>query len=85
MDIFATSLRELFKEEWRRFSGSKWRDKRKDGRWFFLKESIPNRQRNREALKTIVKGDSSQFDNSILSYCILRSDSVGANLKNRNP
>ena len=85
MDIFATALRELFKEEWRRFSGSKWRDKRKDGRLFFLKESLPNRQRNREALKTIVKGHSSQFDNSILFYCILRSDSVGANLKNRNP
>ena len=50
-----------------------------------MKESLVNRKRNREALKTIVKGDSSQFDNTILFYCILYSDSVGAHLKNRNP
>ena len=85
MNIFSAALKELFKEEWRRFSGSKWRDRRQDGRRFSLNESILNRQRNREALKTIVKGDSSQFDNSILFYCILHSDSVGANLRNRNP
>ena len=50
-----------------------------------MNESFLNRQRNREALKTIVNGDSSQFDNSILFYCILYSDSVGADLKKRNP
>ena len=83
--IFSGALRELFKEEWRRFYGSKWRDRREDGRRFSSNESFGNRKRNREALKTIVKGHSSQFDNSILFYCILYSDSVGANLKNRNP
>ena len=85
MTIFSGALRELFKEEWRRFYGSKWRDRREDGRRFSSNESFGNRKRNREALKTIVKGHSSQFDNSILFYCILYSDSVGANLKKRNP
>ena len=85
MTIFSEALRELFKEEWRKFYGSKWRDRREDGRRFSSNESFVNRRRNREALKTIVKGHSSQFDNSTLFYCILYSDSVGANLKNRNP
>ena len=85
MNIFSGALRDLFKEEWRGFYGSKWRDRREDGRRFSSNESFVNRQRNREALKTIVKGHSSQFDSSILFYCILYSDSVGANLKKRNP
>lgn len=85
MTIFSGALRELFKDEWRRFYGSKWCDRREDGRRFSSNESFVNRKRNREALKTIVKGHSSQFDNSILFYCILYSDSVGANLKKRNP
>ena len=83
--IFSRALRRLFKEEWRRFYGSKWRDREQDGEQFFLKESSLNRQRNRRALQTIRKGDSSQFDPSILCYCILHSDSIGAYLKNRDP
>jgi len=85
MTIFSRALRELFKEEWRRFYGSKWRDRRKDGDRFSLNESSLNRQRNRRALKTIHNGDSSKFDSSVLFYCILYSDSVGAHLYNRNP
>lgn len=83
--IFSRALRKLFEEEWRRFHGSKWRDRKEDGEQFFLKESSLNRGRNRRALQTIRKGDSSQFDTSILCYCILHSDSVGAYLKNRDP
>ena len=82
--IFSAALRRLFKEEWRKFCGSSWRDRRRDGRQFFLNESIRNRRRNREALKTISKGDSSHFDNSILFYCLLYSDSVGAELWNND-
>lgn len=85
MTIFSGALRELFKQEWRRFYGSKWRDRREDGRRFILNESFVNRQRKRKELKTIAKGNSSQFDCSILFYCILYSDSVGADLQNRNP
>ena len=58
MTIFSGALRELFKEEWRRFYGSKWRDRLEDGRRFSSNESFVNRKRNREALKTIVKGHS---------------------------
>ena len=79
--IFSAALRRLFKEEWRRFFGSTWRDRARNGRQFFLNESIKNRRRNREALKTISNGDSSRFDNSILFYCLLFSDSVGAELR----
>ena len=82
--IFSAALRRLFKKEWRRCCGSTWRDEEQDGRQFFLNKSIENRQRNREALKTVSKGDSSQFDSSILFYCLLYSDSVGAELWNKN-
>ena len=85
MTIFSRALRELFKEEWRKCYGSKWRDRRKDGERFFLNESYINRRRNRRALKTIRNGDSSKFDDSVLFYCILYSDSIGADLYNRNP
>ena len=83
--IFSRALRELFKKEWHRLYGSKWRDRRRDGQRFSSKESPLDRRRNRRALKTIRKGDSSQFDPSVLCYCMLHSDSVGANLKNRDP
>lgn len=83
--IFSRALRELFKEEWRRFYGSEWCDRRRDGEQFFLRELLPNRRRNREALKTIRNGDSSKFDSTVLFYCILYSDSVGNNLYYRNP
>ena len=83
--IFPRALRELFKEEWRRFYGSEWCDRKSDGEQFFLRESFPNRRRNREALKTIRNGDSSKFDSTVLFYCILYSDSVGDDLYNRNP
>ena len=85
MTIFSRALRELFKEEWRKRYGSKWRDRRKDGERFFLNESYTIRRRNRRALKTIRNGDSSKFDDSVLFYCILYSDSIGADLYNRNP
>ena len=85
MTIFSSALRELFKEEWRRFYGSKWRDRKRDGERFFKNESFLNRRQNRKALKTIRYGDSSKFDNSVLFYCILYSDSVGAHLYGRNP
>ena len=80
MTIFSAALRKIFKKEWLSWYGKKWRDRERDGRRFFLEESLVNRRRNRKALKTISKGDSSQFDNSILFYCILNSNSIGTEL-----
>ena len=80
MTIFSAALRTIFKEEWFSWYGKTWRDRTRDGRRFFLNESLVNRRRNRKALKTISKGDSSQFDNSILFYCILYSNSIGTEL-----
>ncbi|XP_066030788.1 uncharacterized protein [Pocillopora verrucosa] len=84
-DIITDGLRIIFKQEWNKRHKTKfgeWKDKRKNGYDFWDGEKDENRKRNAQMLKTMKKGNTAQWDCSMLFYAILYSDCIG---KWRNP
>ena len=79
-DIITDGLRIIFKREWNKRHKTKfgeWKDKLKNGYDFWDGEKDENRERNAQMLKTMKKGNTAQWDCSMLFYAILYSDCIG--------
>ena len=78
-DILPTALRSLFKQEWdNRYQTTygEWKDKPQNGLNFKNGESPANQRKNVRLLATMVNGDRTEWDCTILFYAILFSDSI---------
>ena len=85
-DILPPALRSLFHQEWNnryKTTLGEWNDTPQNGRAFKNIESADNQERNKEHLRTMVKGDTAQWDCTKLFYAILYSDSIGSGLSQR--
>ena len=79
-DIITDGLRIIFKQEWNKRHKTKfgeWKDERKNGYDFWDGEKDENRKRNAQMLETMKKGNTAQWDCSMLFYAILYSDCIG--------
>ena len=82
-DILPPALRLLFKQEWdNRYKAAygEWQDTPQNGRDFKNGESPANQRRNAPLLATMINGDRTQWDCTMLFYAIRNSDSVGRGL-----
>ena len=82
-DIITEGLRSIFKQEWdNRYKTTlgEWKDETGNGLDFKKCESPGNQRRNAKLLATIINGDRSEWDCTMLFYAILYSDSVGHGL-----
>ena len=78
-DILPTALRSLFKQEWdNRYQTTygEWKDKPQNGLNFKNGESPANQRKNVRLLATMVNGDRTEWDCTMLFYAILFSDSI---------
>ena len=78
-DILPTALRSLFKQEWdNRYQTTygEWKDKPQNGSNFKNGESPANQRKNVRLLATMVNGDRTEWDCTMLFYAILFSDSI---------
>ena len=78
-DILPTALRSLFKQEWdNRYQTTygEWKDKPQNGLNFKNGESPANQRKNVRLLATVVNGDRTEWDCTMLFYAILFSDSI---------
>ena len=78
-DILPTALRSLFRQEWdNRYQTTygEWKDKPQNGLDFKNGESPANRRKNVRLLATMVNGDRTEWDCTMLFYAILFSDSI---------
>ena len=78
-DILPTALRSLFKQEWdNRYQTTygEWKDKPQNGLDFKNGESPANQRKNVRLLATMVNGDRTEWDCTMLFYAILFSDSI---------
>ncbi|RMX48597.1 hypothetical protein pdam_00017127 [Pocillopora damicornis] len=79
-DIITDGLRIIFKQEWDKRHKTKfgeWKDEYQNGCDFWDGETDENRERNDQMLKTMKKGNTAQWDCSMLFYAILHSDCIG--------
>ena len=78
-DILPTALRSLFRQEWdNRYQTTygEWKDKPQNGLDFKNGESPANQRKNVRLLATMVNGDRTEWDCTMLFYAILFSDSI---------
>ena len=78
-DILPTALRSLFKQEWdNRYQTTygEWKDKPQNGLNFKNGESPANQRKNVRLLATMVNGDTTEWDCTMLFFAILFSDSI---------
>ena len=78
-DILPTALRSLFKQEWdNRYQTTygEWKDKPQNGLNFKNGQSPANQRKNVRLLATMVNGDRTEWDCTMLFYAILFSDSI---------
>ena len=80
-DEVAGSLRLFFKKEWDRRHKRKWEDVREDGEEFYRGESPDNREKNKEHLKIMGKGNTAEWDCTKLFYAICYSNCIGKKLR----
>ena len=82
-DIITEGLRSIFKQEWdNRYKTTlgEWKDETGNGLDFKKCESPGNQRRNAKLLATMINGDRSEWDCTMLFYAILYSDSIGHGL-----
>ena len=85
-DILPPALRSLFHQEWNnryKTTLGEWKDTPQNGRAFKNIESADNQEMNKKHLRTMVNGDTAQWDCTKLFYAILYSDSIGPGLSQR--
>ena len=85
-DILPPALRSLFHQEWNnryKTTLGEWNDTPQNGRAFKNIESADNQEMNKKHLRTMVNGDTAQWDCTKLFYAILYSDSIGPGLSQR--
>ena len=78
-DIIPEGLRKIFQQEWdHRYSATlgEWKDTAQNGKDFYNNESPSNKRRNARLLTTMVKGNRSEWDCTMLFYAILYSDCI---------
>ena len=78
-DILAEGLRAIFKQEWdNRYKATKgeWKDEPRNGLDFYNGESPRNQKRNSVLLATMINGNRSEWDCTMLLYAILNSDCI---------
>ena len=78
-DILAEGLRAIFKQEWdNRYKATKgeWKDEPRNGLDFYNGESPRNQKRNSLLLATMINGNRSEWDCTMLLYAILNSDCI---------
>ena len=78
-DILPRSLRAIFKQEWdNRYKATlgEWQDTPKNGMDFRNGESPASQRRNARLLTTMLNGNRSEWDCTMLFYAILHSDSI---------
>ena len=76
-------LRTIFKQEWdNRYKTTlgEWKDEAKNGQDFKNGESTAKQKRNKKLLPTMVNGNRTEWDCTMLFYAILFSDRIGCNL-----
>ena len=76
-------LRTIFKQEWdNRYATTlgEWKDEPKNGQDFKNGESPRNQARNQQLLATMINGNRSEWDCTMLFYAILFSDCIGRGL-----
>ena len=82
-DILPPALRSLFKQEWdNRYKATygEWKDTPQNGLDFKNGESPANQRKNARLLATMINGDRTEWDCTMLFYAILYSDSIGYGL-----
>ena len=82
-DILPPALRSLFKQEWdNRYKTTygEWKDTPQNGLDFKNGESPANQRKNARLLATMINGDRTEWDCTMLFYAILYSDSIGHGL-----
>ena len=82
-DILPDGLRSIFKQEWDnryKVTMGEWKDEPRNGTDFYNAESPRNQRRNAHLLATMINGDTSEWDCTMLFYAILFSDSIGPGL-----
>ncbi|XP_044175305.1 uncharacterized protein LOC122958453 [Acropora millepora] len=76
-------LRIIFKQQWdNRYKTTlgEWRDKAKNGQDFKNGESTGKQKRNKKLLATMINGNRTEWDCTMLFYAILFSDRIGCNV-----
>ncbi|XP_031560898.1 uncharacterized protein LOC116296921 [Actinia tenebrosa] len=81
--IFPKILVQFFKTEWKRCTSLTWNDDPHSGSEFWKREYTGSRYSTIN--DTISKGNSSEFDSTVLFYLILNSRSVGQRLRLHSP
>ena len=82
-DILPPALRSLFKQEWdNRYKATygEWKDTPQNGLDFKNGESPANQRKHARLLATMINGDRTEWDCTMLFYAILYSDSIGHGL-----
>ena len=82
-DILPEGLRSIFKQEWdKRYTATmgEWKDEPRNGMDFYNAESPRNQRRNGHLLATMINGDRSELDCTMLFYAILFSDCISRTL-----
>ncbi len=82
-DILVEGLRSIFKQEWdKRYKATlgEWKDEPCNGLDFYNAESPRNQRRNANLLATMINGDTTEWDCTMLFYAILYSDCIGPGL-----
>ena len=82
-DILPPALRSLFKQEWDnrcKATYGEWKDTPQNGLDFRNGESPANQRKNARSLATMINGDRTEWDCTMLFYAILYSDSIGHGL-----
>ena len=82
-DILTEGLREIFKQEWdSRYKATlgEWKDDPKNGLDFWNGESRRNQKKYARLLTIMTKGNTAEWDCTMLLYAILFSDCIGHNL-----
>ena len=78
-DILPRGLQAIFKQEWdnrHKATLGEWQDTPKNGMDFINGESSANQRRNGQLLATMINGNRSEWDCTMLFYAILHSDSI---------
>ena len=82
-DELTDGLRTIFKQQWdNRYKTTlgEWRDKAKNGQDFKNGESTGKQKRNKKLLATMINGNRTEWDCTMLFYAILFSDRIGCNV-----
>ena len=82
-DVLTDGLRTIFKQEWdNRYACTlgEWKDEPQNGQDFKNGESPGKQKHNTKLLKTMMNGNSAEWDCTMLFYAILLSDCIGRGL-----